>query len=159
MTEKFRVLFVCTGNICRSPLAEGYFRHLVEIEKLSDIEADSAGIGALPGSPPSLEAIAVAEDCEFDISSLKSRRLRKNDLEDFDLLLVMTNEQRDWILKTFSADKTKIKLLREFAGEKSHIEIPDPIGMSISSYKIVFLTIKRSVDGLIKHIVSERALI
>jgi protein-tyrosine phosphatase len=159
MNEKYRVLFVCTGNICRSPLAEGYFRHLAEIESLYDIDADSAGTGALPGCPPSLEAIAVAEECEFDISMLKSRRFRKSDLEDFDLVLVMTKEQRNWIIKTFSADESKIKLLREFAGDKTRTEIPDPIGMSISSYKVVFLIIKKSVDALIKHIASERALI
>lgn len=159
MTNKYRVLFICTGNICRSPLAEGYFRYKTERENLLDIETDSAGIGALQGSPPSLEAIAVAEECEFDISTLRSRNFKKSDLENFDLLLVMTNQQKDWIVKTYGADMTKIKLLREFAGDQSHTEIPDPIGMSIDSYRRVFLLIKRSVDGLIKNLASERALI
>jgi len=160
MTEKCRILFVCTGNICRSPLAEGYLRYLCETNKYSDIETDSAGIAALRGAPPSKEAVVVAEDWGFDISKLKSRQFNKNDLNDFDLVITMTGEQRKWIIDNFSVAENTIKLLREFSvnGGKAD-DIPDPIGMSMDSYNVIFYFIKKSVEGLIKRLKIEKALI
>jgi glycine hydroxymethyltransferase len=160
MTKKFRILFVCTGNICRSPLAEGYLRYLCEINKYSDIETDSAGISALRGTPPSKEAVIVAEDWGFDISKLKSRQFAKNDLINFDLVLTMTDEQRKWIINNFPATESKIKLLREFSVNGGRADdISDPIGMSMDSYNVIFYFIKKSIEGLIRHLEIERALI
>jgi len=160
MTEMLRILFVCTGNICRSPLAEGYLRHLCEINNYSEIETDSAGIAALRGAPPSKEAVAVAEDWGFDISKLKSRQLKKNDLTDFDLTLTMTDEQRKWIVDNYLVKENTIKLLREFSADDGGTgDIPDPIGMSMDSYIMVFHFIKKSVEGLIKCLKTEKVFI
>jgi protein-tyrosine-phosphatase len=160
MVEKFRVLFVCTGNICRSPLAEGYLRHLCETNKYSNIETDSAGIAALHGASPSKEAVVVAEDWGFDISKLKSRQFNKNDLTNFDLVITMTGEQRKWIIDNFHVMENSIKLLREFSSNGGIADdIPDPIGMSLDVYNVIFCNIKKSIEGLIKYLEIERALI
>lgn len=153
MNKKLRVLFVCTGNICRSPLAEGYLRHLCETNGYSKIETDSAGISALRGSPPSKEATAVAEDWGFDISMLKSRQFSKSDLTNFDLILTMTVEQRKWIIENYKANAKRIRLLRELsATDGESLDISDPIGLGISSYMETFRYIKKSVENLLEQL-------
>lgn len=153
MNKKLRVLFVCTGNICRSPLAEGYLRHLCQTNGYSKIETDSAGISALRGSPPSKEAVAVAEDLGFDISMLKSRQFNKSDLTNFDLILTMTVEQRKWIIENYKANTKRIRLLRELsATDGESLDIPDPIGLGISSYMETFRYIKKSVENLLEQL-------
>jgi protein-tyrosine phosphatase len=86
-----RVLFVCTGNICRSPTAEGVFRHLVEREGLSHaIETESAGIGNWHvGDPPDPRACSAARARGYDLDRLRASQVTANDFERFDLLIAM----------------------------------------------------------------------
>lgn len=87
----FRVLFVCTGNICRSPTAEGVFRALVKKAGLeSRVEVDSAGTrGYHVGDPPDERAVAVARSRGYDLSQLRARRVTDADFDDFDLILAL----------------------------------------------------------------------
>ena len=87
----FRVLFVCSGNICRSPTAEGVFRHLVERAGLADeIETESAGIGNWHiGDPPDPRACAAAKARGYDLERLRASQVSAKDFERFDLLIAM----------------------------------------------------------------------
>jgi len=87
----FRVLFVCTGNICRSPTAEGVFRAMVRKAGLEDrIETDSAGTHAYHvGDPPDERAVRAARRRGWDISDLRARKVEAEDFDDFDLILAL----------------------------------------------------------------------
>jgi protein-tyrosine phosphatase len=129
MAMNTRVLFVCMGNICRSPLAEGVFRHLVRQAGLEDVvRVESAGTHAFhAGEAPDKRAQALAVKRGYDISDLCARRVRDQDFEDFDLILAM-----DWdnlsLLQQMAPKKAhhKLQLLMRFATEHESATIPDP---------------------------------
>ena len=89
--DKYKVLFVCTGNICRSPTAEGIFRKIVRDNDLENrIHIDSAGISAFhQGEPPDTRAIRYAQEQGVDISEQTSRPIYQSDFSDFDLIIAM----------------------------------------------------------------------
>src|SRR3954465_11634870 len=92
--QQIRVLFVCLGNICRSPTAEGVFRHLVEKEGLADrIFIDSAGTGeGHVGAPPDAGGCRAASRRGYDLTKLRGRLVTRRDFEDFDYVLAMDHE-------------------------------------------------------------------
>ena len=117
-----KILMVCLGNICRSPLAEGVMRHLVKKEGL-DWEIDSAGTGNWHiGQPPHHGSVRVARNHGVDISSQLCRQFRTSDFDEFNLILVMDNNNLADVLAQVrnDADKKKVQL---FLGDK---EVPDP---------------------------------
>lgn len=129
MAMSTRVLFVCMGNICRSPMAEGVFRHLVRQAGLEDVvRVDSAGTHAFhEGEIPDKRALSTASRRGFDISSKRARQVSAKDFEDFDLILAM-----DWdnlsLLQQTAPKKAhhKLQLLMRFATEHESATIPDP---------------------------------
>ncbi len=120
-----KILMVCLGNICRSPLAEGILR-----SKLSeDFVVDSAGTGSWHiGNPPDPRSVAVAKQNGIDISMLEGRQFHKNDFSEFDHIYVMDNQNyRDVIEKASSEEeKQKVSLILDviFPGER--VDVPDP---------------------------------
>jgi len=118
-----KVLMVCLGNICRSPLAEGILRHLAQQQGL-DWEVDSAGTGSWHiGDPPDHRSVKVARRHGVDISGLRGRQFNAADFERFDHIYVMDlNNYRDVLRKAHSeAQRQKVQLL--LAGQQ---EVPDP---------------------------------
>lgn len=124
-----RVLFVCTGNICRSPTAEGYFRHLAaEAGHGDSIEADSVGIGGWHvGDPPDSRAIEAAARRGIDISGLRARQLRRADFEAFDLLLAMDRgHRRELAGRAPPEHAAKVRMFMEAARGSRAPSVPDP---------------------------------
>jgi protein-tyrosine phosphatase len=118
-----KVLMVCLGNICRSPLAEGILRHLAEARGLN-WEIDSAGTGNWHvGDPPDRRSVAVARRHDIDISSLRGRQFQTSDFDTFDRIYVMDlSNYRDVIMKARTeADKAKVQLLLD-----DQQPVPDP---------------------------------
>ncbi|WP_089779651.1 low molecular weight protein-tyrosine-phosphatase [Chitinophaga sp. YR573] len=114
-----KVLMVCLGNICRSPLAEGILRHLAP-----DWEIDSAGTGSWHvGDPPDRRSVAVARRHGIDISDLRGRQFQTSDYDEFDRIYVMdVDNYRDVIRKARTdADKAKVQLLLD-----NQQSVPDP---------------------------------
>ena len=128
------ILFVCTGNICRSPMAEGLFQHATRGRQ--DFRVLSAGIGALDGQPPSVHAVRALRELGIDISNMRSRMLTRQLLEEADYVFGMAHSHVDSVNALFPQAVEKTFLLREFDDTLDDFEkdIGDPIGGSYETY-------------------------
>jgi protein-tyrosine phosphatase len=124
-----RVLFVCMGNICRSPTAEGVFKRLVNDAGLdAEIESDSAGTHDYHiGDPPDARSQAAAGRRGYDLSALRARQVAHDDFASFDYVLAMDETNLTALLSLCPAHyRERVKLFLEFAPEAGHREVPDP---------------------------------
>src|SRR5690242_16306931 len=128
------ILFVCTGNVCRSPMAEGLFRHAVGGSQ--DYRVLSAGVGAVDGQPPSPHAVRALQDLGIDISKQRSQMLTAELVQQADYIFGMTHGHVDAVTLLFPQAAEKTFLLREFDETLDVFEkdISDPIGGSYEIY-------------------------
>ena len=127
--EKIRVLFVCMGNICRSPTAEGVFAALVKSENIENrFTIDSAGTHAYhTGDTPDLRAQKAAKDRGVNLAKLKARKVVVGDYDDFDYLLVMDDDNHKIVMEFCPEEhRHKIKHFLEYAPHLDTLEVPDP---------------------------------
>lgn len=160
--ERIGVLFVCLGNICRSPLAEGIFRMLVIEAGMQDwFRIDSAGTsGYHQGDAPDPRTCAVAEQRGIVLEHT-ARRVRAADLEQFDYVLAMDREnlERLELLRDGRGTHAQIALLRAFEPDSPPgAEVPDPYYDEDGGFEEVHEMIERACRGLLAHICAERAL-
>lgn len=123
-----KLLFVCLGNICRSPLAEGIMKYISDQMGL-DIEVDSAGTSSWHiGEPPDSRGIEVALKHGIDISNQRARKFKLEDFDSFDLIIAMDKSNYTELLDMTrdSKDVRKVKLYMGLAYENSKIDVPDP---------------------------------
>lgn len=154
------ILFVCLGNICRSPLAEGVFRHLVRDAGLeSSLDADSAGTGGWhAGDPPDPRSVEVAERHGIELRG-PARQVRVQDFDRFSLILAMDRENREELRRRrpAAAARGKILLLREFDPEAGQdLDVPDPYYGGPSGFDQVFEMVHHSCVGLLRHLDGSR---
>lgn len=148
-------MFVCSGNMCRSPLAEGYMRKILADRGLSGVAVSSAGCLAYDGATSSEGAQLVAEENGFQLSAHVTRQLTSEMVAQADIIAVMDEEQRDEVVHLAPAEEDKVVLLRSFAPDGSFKKyIPDPYGTGLESFRQIFQLIKESVDGLLRHLVA-----
>jgi protein-tyrosine phosphatase len=153
-----RLLFVCLGNICRSPTAEGVMRSLIAREGLQEtIELDSAGTGAWHvGSSPDRRARSAARERGIELDGC-ARQVEREDFDRFDLLLAMDKENaRD--LRALSRDegeRSKVRLLREFDSQsaaRGDLEVPDPYYGAAGGFEEVLDLVQAACEGLLADI-------
>ena len=156
-----RVLFVCLGNICRSPTAEGVMRRLVaESGHDGEVVVDSAGTaGWHEGDPPDRRSQHEAAGRGLDLSGLRGRQVRAHDFERFDLLLAMDADNQRELLRLAPDDaaRGKVRLLREFDPEAvaaGDLEVPDPYYGGPDGFADVYDAIERACRGLLSHLTS-----
>ena len=181
---QIRVLFVCMGNICRSPMAEGVFRHIVRDAGLdSRFEIDSAGIGDWhEGEPPDERATAAAASRGIRLEG-RARQVRPGDLRRFDYILAMDTENLAALrrlagrpahpgagAKGDPPPSARVHMFREFeaagtgdtegpAGQQAEdLDVPDPYYGGPAGFDRVYDMIERSARGLLRHIREERGL-
>lgn len=150
-----KVLFVCKGNICRSPTAEGVFKALVEKEGLSDkISVDSAGTGSWHvGEPPDPRSQEVAKQRGIDLSSIRARQVTRSDFAAFDYVLAMDacNYRKLEKICPFEAED-KLAMFLEFASNKEVTDVPDPYYGGPSGFDDVLDLIENGSKGLLEDI-------
>ncbi len=153
-----RVLFVCMGNICRSPMAEGMFRKAVREAGLgSQIEIDSAGTHAYHvGSPPDPRAQQAIRQRGEDISDLRGRHVAKEDFERFDYILVMDGDNYDRLIERAPAHHHgKIRRLLSFSRKYPNLDVVDPYYGGARGFEENLDMIEDAVQGLIREITGE----
>ena len=146
------VLFVCTGNICRSPIAEGLFRRLVGNKK--DIKVASAGVHAVRGQPPSLYAVEVCAEEGTNISDLRSQPLTGALVDQATHIFAMTGAHVETIQTLFPQSAEKTFLIREFEEPGTTVwrDVPDPIGLGREVYEQCARIIKNTLPSVLAFV-------
>jgi protein-tyrosine phosphatase len=153
--KKTRILFVCMGNICRSPTADGVMRKLVEDAGLQHaIEIDSAGThGYHVGAPPDARSQAAARRRGYDLSPLRARQVEERDFTAFDLLLAADSDNLDYLQRRCPPHlKGRLHLIMEFARNKVALEVPDPYHEGAQGFEIVLDYIEDACGGLLEKL-------
>jgi protein-tyrosine phosphatase len=150
-----RVLFVCLGNICRSPTAEAAFRAIAAREAPElGIEADSAGTAAYHiGHPPDARSQEAARRRGYDLAPLRARKVQLADFDDFDLVLAMDRENLD-DLRAIAPPRSheRIRLFLEFAPDAEEREVPDPYYGGPKGFEQVLDFVEAASHGLVRHL-------
>jgi len=158
METRYNILFVCMGNICRSPAGENIFRQVVENAGLSKhIHCDSAGtIGIHSGNKPDTRMSKTIRRRGYRVTG-HARQFSLQDFENFNLILVMDNENHKNILKLADTEeeRAKLKMFTSFCLQHHHHEVPDPYYGGDTGFQLVADLIEDGSNGLIKYLKKE----
>lgn len=144
------VIFVCTGNICRSPMAEGYLRQKFHEMGRDDLKVSSMGIHGLDDAPATDLAQAVCEEHGGDIASHRSRSLVGDELQNADFIFCMEPVHKKFVQTFFPWQRDKIFLLAAWPGKETRKSfIADPMGGSYEDYQRIFSIIRSHIDRIL----------
>ena len=150
-----KVLFVCLGNICRSPTAEGVFTALIHREGLSDlVSIDSAGTGAWHvGDQPDRRAQAAAKTRGYDLSTQRARQIKETDFWNFDYVIAMDSQNHsDLSMMAPTSVQDRIRMFLSFAAEKRIRDVPDPYYGGPDGFDHVLDLVEAASLGLLQDI-------
>lgn len=149
-----QIIFVCTGNTCRSPMAEGLLRNLLGPQ--NGWAVSSAGIQAADGWPASPNAVEALRELGIDISNHRSRRLTPEMIREAALLVTMTRAHRDAVTALDPECGGKVFLLKSFCVSQSPTDIYDPVGEPLEIYRRVRDEIRAALPDLVLYLMEER---
>jgi protein-tyrosine phosphatase len=155
MATQVRILFVCLGNICRSPTAEGVFRVLAEREAPElEVWIDSAGTADYHvGSPPDARAQEAARRRGYDLSAQRARTVVAADFERFEYILAMDRQNLEVLTRRAPGHvRERVRLFLEFAPETDELDVPDPYYGGPNGFEQVLDLIESASRGLLKHL-------
>ena len=161
-TRPIRILFVCMGNICRSPLAEGVFRSLVsEQQLLEQFEIDSAGTGSWHvGQPPNPHMQSVAAENGISLADQRARQFIEDDLAYFDHIFAMDRDNLHDMLYFDPKNEyaQKVRLFRELDPDPENFQVPDPYYGGDDGFIRVYQIVERTTTSLLQKLVLEYEL-
>lgn len=148
-----KAIFVCTANVCRSPLAEGYLKSLLLKRNLDSIEVSSAGVSALVGAPPFECAVEVGRRFGFDIALHRARQLTREMIAETDKILCMEAWQASAVIEMAPSLMERVSLLGAFHPRRQMLmPIPDPRDFNINETLPVFELIRVSVEEYLESL-------
>ncbi|MCH8474898.1 MAG: low molecular weight protein arginine phosphatase [Opitutales bacterium] len=148
------ILFVCTANVCRSPMAEVLFRHALAAEKppLSELKVASAGVFASAHQPATENSCIALKKVKLDLSPHRSQPLTEDLAHQALLILGMTQTHVELIKEAFPNLPGEVRLMREFIPNNPQIEIPDPFGSDLAIYQICRDSMVEAIPPLLDYL-------
>ena len=155
-SKPFGILFVCLGNICRSPIAEGVFReHARRLGVEAKFFIDSSGTGAWHvGEAPHKESQNTTAQHGISIAHQRARQLSPDDIERFDLFIAMDRENQRDILELFDAPD-RVRCIREFDEQAESLDVPDPYYGGKAGFAEVYSILDRSCEALLQYVMHD----
>lgn len=147
-----KIMFICTGNICRSAMAHKMLEKKAK-EENKDIEVYSCGVFAEDGDVPTYEGIDVMREYGIDLSKHRATNIRNSNIKDMDVILCATNSHKNNVISMYPELKEKVYTMKEYAGyDKKDIDIKDPWGYGIATYRMCAAEIEDCIDKYLKNI-------
>ena len=147
-----KIMFICTGNICRSAMAHKMLEKKAE-EQNKDIEVYSCGIWAMQGDIPTYEAIQVMKEYGVDLSTHRATNIQNSNIEEMDLILCATKNHKRNVIAMYPELKDKVFTMKEYGSyPKDDLDISDPWGYGFDVYKKCAKEIEECINRIIKNI-------
>ena len=148
-----KVMFICTGNICRSAMAHLMLEKRAKEEGREDIEVYSCGVYAENGDVPTYEGVQVMKEYGIDISKHRATNIRNSNIKDMDVILCATRRHKDAVIYMYPELKDKIYTMKEYAGyDRNNLDIPDPWGYGIETYRNCVKEIENCIEKYLEKI-------
>ncbi len=144
-----KIMFICTGNICRSAMAHKMLEKKAK-EENKDIEVYSCGVFAEDGDVPTYEGIDVMREYGIDLSKHRATNIRNSNIKDMDVILCATSSHKNNVISMYPELKEKVYTMKEYAGyDKKDIDIKDPWGYGIATYRMCAAEIEDCINKYI----------
>lgn len=150
--KHFHILFVCTGNLCRSPMAEGILRDMLDQAGIAHVSVSSAGTWATDGTPVADYAELVARSHGVDISLHRARKWNADIIDEADLILVMEDAQADSIRKNYPSASGRLFAIKEFGPDAPGGEVEDPMSSGLEVYQTCYEELRFELDRIFPEI-------
>lgn len=147
-----KIMFICTGNICRSAMADGLMKKLIQ-DNQKQVEVYSCGIFAEDGEGPTFNAKEAIKQYDVDINNHKATNIRNSKIKEMDVILCATLAHKNNVISMYPELKDKIFTIKEYADyDKNDLDIPDPWGYDIETYRFCAETINKCLKKIIEKI-------